>query len=404
MNYKKNNIKNVLHGFFLATAMTIAEPSTILPLIIHHFTKSVVIIGVFVALLRGGAILVQLVAAFWAQTFKKAMPYLKKVFAIRVICWFLIGLSILFIGDKNPKLTLMLFGALLFIFSFSAGFGSIYFNEILAKVFDKKQRGKTMANRQLFAAVGSIISGGVTGWVLSVFEPPESYAYLFMISAFLMSIGMFAFSTIKEPSKENVRIKEKSFFKFLKNAFRFLREDKELQIQILAMLFSYSYLLALPFVIIQAKITINLTGWLVGGFVTVRMLGSIFGNIIWKKLAPQYKKIFLVSYSLVFISFLSVFLFKNEIIYFMFFFLMGFAIDGFKISGMNLLFEIAPEDKRPIYVALQKNMTSIGLFFSIPGGFILEYFGYKILYIFTVTLMLVGFTFALKLKKDKFYL
>ncbi len=398
MNYKENNIKNIMHGFFLAIAMTIAEPSTILPLIIHHFTANVIIIGIFVSLLRGGAILVQLVAAFYAQTFKKAMPYLRRVFIVRVISWFLIGFSIFLVGDKNPSLTLILFGIFLFIFSFSAGFGSIYFSEVIAKVFDKQQRGKTMANRQLFAAIGSILSGGIAGWVLSSFAPPKSYAYLFMISAFLMSIGMFAFASIKEPIKENVRIKEENFLKYIKNAFLFLKEDKALQIQILAMFFSYSFLFAFPFVIIQAKNTIHLTGWLVGGFVTIQMLGSILGNIIWKKLSPDYKKIFLLSYGLVISSFLMVLFVQKEFIYFAFFFLMGMAIDGFRISGMNLLFEIAPEDKRPIYVALQNNITSIGLFFSIPGGFILEILGYKSLYIFTIFMLFIGIYFATKLK------
>ena len=398
MNYKENNIKNIMHGFFLAVAMTIAEPSTILPLIIHHFTANVVIIGIFVSLLRGGAILVQLVAAFYAQAFKKAMPYLRRVFIVRVISWFLIGFSIFLVGDKNHSLTLISFGIFLFIFSFSAGFGSIYFSEVIAKVFDKQERGKTMANRQLFAAIGSILSGGVAGWVLSSFSPPKSYAYLFMISAFLMSIGMFAFASIKEPLKENVRIKEESFLKYIKNAFLFLKEDKALQIQILAMFFSYSFLFAFPFVIIQAKNTIHLTGWLVGGFVTIQMLGSILGNIIWKKLSPDYKKIFLISYVIVIFSFLMVLLLQKEFIYFAFFFLMGMAIDGFRISGMNLLFEIAPEDKRPIYVALQNNITSIGLFFSIPGGFILELLGYKILYMFTIFMLFIGIYFATKLK------
>lgn len=33
----KNNYKNVTHAFFLALAITIAEPSTLLPLMVHHF-------------------------------------------------------------------------------------------------------------------------------------------------------------------------------------------------------------------------------------------------------------------------------------------------------------------------------------------------------------------------------
>ncbi len=381
--------------------MSVAEPSTILPLIVNHFTQSLVLVGLFASLLRGGAIVVQLFAAFYAQGYKKTMPYLRLVFIARVLSWFLIGLAIYIIGDKNPTLTLVIFGIGLFIFSFSAGFGAVYFSEIIAKVFNKVERGKTMANRQFFAAMASIISGLIAGWVLSNFEPPKSYAYLFMISAIFMSIGMFAFVTIKEPEKNNIRIKEESFIKFLKNAFSFLKEDKRLQIQILTMLFSYSFLFAFPFVIIQAKHSIHLTGWLVGGFVTIQMTGALVGNLLWKKLAPKYKKIFISSYILVILAFLNVALFKSEISYFIFFFLMGMAIDGFRISGMNILFEIAPEDKRPIYVALQNTLTSIGLFFSIPGGFLLEKFGYGFLYLFTITMLLIGLWFARKIEVEE---
>ncbi|NPA10942.1 MAG: MFS transporter [Epsilonproteobacteria bacterium] len=378
--------------------MSVAEPSTILPLIVHHFSESVVLVGVFTSLLRGGAIMVQLFAAFYAQSYKMVMPYLKRVFLARFLSWLFIGLVILFIGDKNPQLTLLLFGIGLFVFSFSAGFGSIYFMEIIAKVFDKKERGKTMANRQFFAALASILSGGVAGWVLSEFKPPESYAYLFIISSFLLGIGLYIFSTIKEPVKENVRIKEKSFREFLKNAFKFLKEDRELQTQIGAMLFSYSYLFAFPFIILKANSSIHLTGWLIGGFVTVQMIGALLGNLTWKKLAPQYKKIIILAFLVMISAFIAAFFANDAFTYALVFFLIGFAMDGFKMAGMNILFEIAPEDKRPIYVALQNNITSVGLFFAIPGGFILKAFGYEVLYAFSVLMLGAGLFFATRLR------
>ncbi|WP_024791617.1 MFS transporter [Lebetimonas sp. JS032] len=400
MNYKENNIKNILHGFFLAVAMSVAEPSTILPLIVHHFSQSVILVGIFTSLLRGGAIIVQLFAAFYAQSYKIVMPYMRGVFFVRFLSWFLIGVVILFIGDKTPSLTLLLFGILLFVFSFSAGFGAVYFSEIIAKIFNKTERGKSMANRQFFSAVGAIISGGIAGWVLNTFEAPQSYGFLFMVSAFLFGIGVFAFSTIKEPVKENIRIKEESFFKFLKNSYIFLKTDKALQIQILTILLSYSVLFALPFVILKAKSSIHLTGWIVGSFVTIQMFGALCGNIVWKKLAPFYKKIILSSYTLVITAFIIAMFAKNIVSYAAVFFLIGFAMDGFKISGMNLLFEIAPEDKRPIYVAIQNTITSIGLFFAIPGGITLKYLGYNVLFMFSVCMLLIGLLFATKLKAE----
>ena len=233
---------------------------------------------------------------------------------------------------------------------------------------------------------------------MSNFEPPKNYAYLFMISSFLLGIGLLAFASLKEPIKEKVRVKEESFWKFLKNAFKFLKTDNALQIQILTILFSYSFLFAFPFVILKANQTINLTGWLIGGFVTIQMIGALLGNLVWKKLAPEYKKIIIFSFMSVIGAFIVAFIANNALMYGLVFFLIGFAMDGFKISGMNLLFEIAPEDKRPIYVALQNNLTSIGLFFAIPGGFILEKFGYNVLYGFTVIMLLIGLFFATRLK------
>ncbi len=398
MDYKSNNLKNVLHGFFLALALGVAEPSTTLPLIIHHFAHDVAIIGFFTSLLRGGAIVVQLFAAFYAQSFRIVMPYLRLVFLARFLSWLSIGLAIYFIGDRDPQLTLMMIALFLFLFSFSAGFGSIYFNEILAKVFDQTTRGRSMANRQFFAAIGSILSGIAAGYVLSHYPAPQSYAYLFILSAFLMAFGLVTFATIKEPPREEVTQKEKSFWEFLRNAFGLLRKDKALQIQIATVLLSYSFLLSFAYVILQAKSYIHLTGWLVGGFIIIQMIGAMLGNLVWKRLSPRYKEIMLTSFILAITAFGVLLIAHVQASFFLAFFLLGMARDGFRIASMNLLFAIAPQNKRPVYIALQNNLTSIGLFFAIPGGFILKSFGYEVLYGWTIAMLLCGLFFARRLR------
>jgi MFS family permease len=382
------NIRNVMHGFFLAVAVTVAEPSTILPLIVHHFSDSVVTVGIFASLLKGGAIAVQMFAAFYAQEYSKVLPYLRAVFFFRWFSWFLIGFAIYLVGDSNKTLTLWLIGIGLFGFSFTAGFGAVYFKELMAKVFSKNYRGRTMANRQIFTAIGSILSGGVAGYVLENYEAPLNYAYLFMVSSFLMAIGFIAFGTIDEPEKKSVRKKEENFGKFLKNSFSLLQEDKRLKNQIIIIFLGFSYLLSYPFVILKANETFTLTGWMIGGFITIQMIGSIIGSFfIWRKM-KNYKLMLKVSFSFALTSFFIAFFANNIYMYGLVFLFFGFAMDGFSISGMNLIFEIAPEDKRPIYTALQSNITSIGLFFPIIGGSILKYFNYNVLY--SITILMIG--------------
>lgn len=397
----KNNHKNVAHAFFLSLAITIAEPSTVLPLIINHFSDSVVLVGLFVSLLRGGQIVIQLYAAFHAQAYRKVLPYIKKVFFFRWFSWLLIGLSIFFIGDSNKTLTLFFIGIGLFFFSFTAGFGAIYFKELQAKLFSKKYRGKTMANRSVAGSIASIISGGVTGYVLTNFEAPMNYAYLFMVSSFLMAIGFVAFVTIDESPKEKVQTKEKNFKLFVQNAMKTLKMDKRLQRQIVVIFLSFSYFLSMPFVILNANNSFTLTGWMLGGFIMVQMLGSIIGStLLWRRI-HNYEKMLSLSFIFMILAFVIALFAHDAYTYALVFLLFGIGLDGFNISGMNLVIEIAPEEKRPVYTALQTNITSIGLFFPILGGVLLKYFeSYSLIYSLSIALLVVGFLFSLTLKEE----
>ena len=397
----KNNRKNVTHAFFLALAITIAEPSTVLPLMVHHFSDSVIIVGLFASLLRGGAITIQLYAAFHAQAYKRVLPYLAKVFFFRFLAWFMIGVAIYVFGETHKTLTLFFIGLGLFFFSFTAGFGAIYFKELQAKLFSRAYRGKTMANRNIAASIASIISGSVAGYVLQNFEAPLNYAYLFMVSSIFMAIGFLTFVTIEEPSKENVSVKEKHFKTFIKNAIALLKSDKRLQQQIIVIFLSFSYFLSMPFVILNANSSFTLTGWMLGGFITMQMLGSILGStFLWRKI-HNYEKMLSLSFIFMLVAF-TIAIFANSLYtYALIFLLFGAALDGFNISGMNLVIEIAPEDKRPIYTALQTNITSIGLFFPILGGIILKYMeSYTLIYMLTILLLLLGFFLSLRLGKS----
>ncbi len=400
MDKKLNHIKNVLHGFFLSLGTTISEPHTILPLIVTHFGGGSVLVGFFSALLKGGVVLIQLYAAFRAQSYPYMLKYLRRVFWVRFFAWFFIGFSIILIGDDNPNLTLFCIGLGLFIFSFSAGFGVIYFKEITAKIFSHKFRGKSMAIRQFFSAFGAILSGSGAGYLLSNYEAPFSYGLLFIIGTILMGFGYLAFGMVDEPIKEVVVKKEKNFSLFLKNAFFVLENDKTLKIQIFTFLFGYSYLFALPFIIIDAKNSINLDGEAIGLIITAQMVGAMFSNILWGKLTyfGLNKLISHITITLFIIAISLAFIGGSLIVYMGIFFIIGAAIDGNRLASENLILIISPEDKRPIYIALQNNIVSFGIFFSILGGVILSLSSYTFLYIFTISLLFVALISSLFLR------
>jgi len=400
MDRRADHIKNILHGFFLSLGTTVAEPSTILPLMVQHFGGSPMLIGFFSALQRGGAVLMQLYAAYRAQHYPRMLPYLQRVFAVRFLSWFGIGVAILLLGERHPTATLWAIGIGLFLFSFSAGFGAIYFREIVAKIFTHRFRGKTMAWRQFFAGLGALLSGAVAAWVLERFAPPESYAYLFMLSALLMGLGLAAFATVEEPPKSRFEKKIEKFSDFLRHALTLLRSDRQLQIQIAAFFLAYGYLMAMPFVILEAKESIHLGGKEVGLLITVQMVGAMLSNALWGYLGSRgrYRLIALLSIIFKLLAVILAFPANSLPAYALIFFLFGAAGDGSRIASSNLILILAPEAKRPLYVAVQMNIVSLGMFFPVLGGALLHLAGYPFLYGLTALILLTAFALALRLK------
>jgi MFS family permease len=402
MDKFSSHIKNILHGFFLAIGTTIAEPSTILPLIVNYFGGSSMLVGFFASLLRGGGVLVQLFAAFHAQSYKLMMPYLRKVFFIRFSSWFFIGITIIIFGENHPDITLASIGIGLFVFSFSAGFAAIYFREIMAKIFSHKFRGKTMAYRQFFSAVGGLLSGALAAWILESFEAPQSYGYLFIISSFVMALGYISFSLVDEPIKEEISKKESSFGKFLKNSYAILKADKGFQIQVGTFFLAYGYLIALPFIILDAQQKIDLDGVAIGWLITTQMVGAMLSNFLWGSLSSNGQNI-LIAKAVIFFQIIAISLAFNASSlyeYIAIFFLVGASMDGSRIASSNLVLKIAPADKRPIYIALQMNIVSLGMFFSILGGVVLHFFSYFVLYLVSLGTLFIALLLSLKLKES----
>jgi MFS family permease len=141
---------------------------------------------------------------------------------------------------------------------------------------------------------------------------------------------------------------------------------------------------------------------MLGGFIMVQMFGSILGSsLLWRKI-HNYEKMLSLSLIFMVLAFVIAIFATNVYMYALIFLLFGIGLDGLNISGMNLVIEIAPEDKRPTYTALQTNITSLGLFFPILGGLLLKYFeSYTLIYILSILLLLCGFLLSLRLKENR---
>jgi MFS family permease len=400
LNNAKNRQRIIVQGVTLAGALAVAEQSVVLPVIVKFFSNSNAIVGIFASLLRGGAIMMQLYAAFHARSDAFVLKKMVGVFYLRFFSWFSIGLVIFLFGASYPALTLVLFSISLFTFSFSAGFGAIYYQELMGKMFTREYRGKLIADRQIYSGLLAIISVlGVSGYILEHFKAPYSFSYLFFISSLIMGVGFLYFAPFQEMGKKVVDNSLSSFSTFIKSALKYVRDDKQLRIQIIGRFLSYGFMLLLPFIILQAKARYQLSGKEIAYFAAIQMFGAMLGNIVWGKLASKGKDklIALISFAVNIFAFALVIFFPNYYVFYFVFFMLGGVLDGYVLSFNNLLLFLAPEQHRPAYVAINNNITALGLFFSIPGGIILDHFGFLPLGLLAIILLIGGFIASLKL-------
>jgi len=139
---------------------------------------------------------------------------------------------------------------------------------------------------------------------------------------------------------------------------------------------------------------------MLGGFITVQMVGSILGSgLLWRRIS-NYEKMLSLAFVFMILAFVVALFAQSIYSYAFIFLLLGIGLDGFSNSSMNLVIEIAPEEKRPVYTAIQTNLVSFGLFFPILGGLLLKFMeSYTLIYILTILLLSIGLWISLRLNK-----
>ena len=130
------------------------------------------------------------------------------------------------------------------------------------------------------------------------------------------------------------------------------------------------------------------------------MVGAMLSNFLWGRLSSKgFNKLTANISILLQILAIAIAVYASSLyMYMIVFFLVGAALDGNRIASGNLILALAPADKRPIYVALQINIVSFGLFFSILGGTILHFFSYSVLYSTASIFLFISLYYSFKLK------
>lgn len=397
---KRNFILGLLHGWFLAGGLAFAEPYTVLPVFVQHLSSRSWIIGLASTLIRGGGFLPQIWMARRAETLSRQKPVLILVMAVRFLSWVGIATVTAWLIPIRPQAGLVLILSLLLLFSVAGGVGAVPFQELYARLFAPRIRGRFLAWRQLGGGLLAILVGWAVKLILDRPQAfPSAYALLFGASALTMSVGFVALASLREQALEPVRREPEPWFAFLSRLAGLLKSESAFRRLLMTEMLLRTIHLCLPFLVLDLKARLDLGMGFVATALSATMAGALLSNLGWGQLADRRgnRWVILLTCALAALMLIAALLAPTAPVAIFVFFLNGAVASGTNIGFVNYLLELAPLDRRPALISLRGTLVTPLLFLSIPGGVLADRFGYGIPELLALCGILAAILMALRL-------
>ena len=319
------------------------------------------------------------------------------------------ALAILLIGGAFWKLDgvpmAVAVAVLLLLFSIASGVASVSFKDVMGKTIPKGRRGRLLATRATGGGLLTLAFGLVLFFFLRDMEASRTVGLLILGAALLWVLAGLAFLWIEEApgATEGGRTPFQEF----RAGWQVLRQDRNLANFIRSRAFLMAIPLAQPyFVVIGREYTdADLSG--LGLFVIAAGLAALVSSPLWGKLADRSSRRLMIGMALLGIlncglvagfTFLpegsrSIFLFAPLILMNM------MAHGGARLSRKTYLTDYAPEEDRPLYVALANTLIGVFTLAAAGIGFLSEWFGPLFLLAFLSGMLLLSIFFSWKLEE-----
>ncbi|NER08949.1 Predicted arabinose efflux permease, MFS family [Muriicola jejuensis] len=397
-----NFLKNACSGFCSKLAEQLVSPSVTLPWILSLVGSGTGLSGMLVPLKNLGSLLPQLMVSgairkypirkfFWAiPAFLQALMVILMGLALRWLDGFPAGVAVVF---------------LLLLFSIASGVSSVAFKDVMGKTIPKGKRGRLLAWRATGGGVLTLLFGLALYFYLQSWEPMSVILLLVGSAAALWILAGVFFSMIKEGpgATGGGRTPMQEFTAGIK----YLKKDANLRNFVLARAFLMAIPLAQPFFVIIGRETTRAEFSGLGIFVIASGIAAMVSSPFWGRFADRSsRKLMLgialfgiVNCSLV-LGFMylspgsqSLYLFAPLIL------LNMMAHGGARLSRKTYLTDFAPEEERPLYIALSNTLIGCFTLLTAGIGFIAEWFSYEILLFFFMGMLMLSMLWTYRLRE-----
>lgn len=389
--YRHNFLYGTLEVVFFVWAISMIDPSTVLPLFITLISGSPIIIGFMTTIFNGGSALPQIFFYRYTEKKENKKALFIRFAILRSSTWILMALFIVLFPHKYILLQYLLI-LVVFLFTFFLSIEDMAWSYVISKVIDPKRRGSFLGIGSLWGNLLAVGGGFFIKWLLSPSSPllfPYNFAFIFFLSSLFFFLSVFVFSFLKMVDEE-VEKREAHTSPF-REVFHILKNDTNFLRYIVVNFFLNAFLLSLPFFLLYGRGVFSIPDKEIGFFVASQTIGrALFVYLTGKMgdvLGHKYVLILVnimafIVLVLALITHWIAFFIPVRFVFYVIFFISGAVLSGKFVSSTNYLLDIAPSEKVPAFRGISNSIISISLLiFPTMGGFILKYTSYTTLFV-----------------------
>ncbi len=407
-NLKRNYVAHYLHGMLGMTGFRLINAPTFLPAYLHMLASASplgglqanTVVGLGLALQQLGGVISPIVGANKIEHRTTVMPaaiWMGGLARLQIIGMALAGW---FLAGQSRIVAILGF---MFLFGLFMGTQRVVFSMLMAKVIPISRRGRLQAWRN---ATGGVIAAALAYMAGRYFIDANlfgnGYSTTFLFAFALTSLGLTALRLLMiEPEPPTVRAQMRLRDR-LKD-FPGLLADRGFLFFMVVQMLAISGRMAVPFYIIFASSTIELSGANIGLLSLAYLGADTVSNLVWGYLGDKtgFRLIMLVSLVLWIGSTVLLMNADSLLLIVAAFAGLGASQSGYMMSAGTMILEFGDRDEMPMRIAFSATaegiMASIGPLF---GGIVSSALGYGWLFSISIAFLLAGLVVLVTLVKE----
>ncbi|NIO00837.1 MAG: MFS transporter [Candidatus Latescibacteria bacterium] len=419
--FRRNFYLGIANGTLVNFGMAFVDPFTVLPVFVSRMGGSSFIIGLVSAIHGAGWFFPQVFVSRIVETRMYLLGIYRNMAVLRILAWAGATFTIFYVDPGRSSLFLTSFIMCFLLTNVGAGVAAIPFLEITSKTIPVTQRGRFFGTRRFSGGVLGIFAGVLVGVILNErtsavvgegwlsnavgsmagrlgllgHDFPINYGILFVLGGVLTALALLLFCFVGEVPAPSIQ-KPRKMLEHLMTGFSLILCDRNYRLFYIVRICWQFTAMAFPFYSTYAVNELGFSEASVGVFVSLWVGSGVISNYIWGRILDRKgnKLVLIITAGLSIVPpaialVLQWWRLGGEVAtssWIMFgmiastFFINGLIRSGRFISNITYLLEVAPAEKRPLYVGFMNSFTFPLMLSPALGGLILNIFGVAVLF------------------------